>query len=223
MFLITIDRLVACIYNIRYSNISTAFRAKVAIMCTWCIPFLIITLALIIISKQGAIEAYVTFDWYISPTLYGVHFLFTVCSYITMFVIFIRSHTRSSSHRHSIWYTFVQSKFYVAVLLISSFLVLVAVPRITVSVMWMIHTFQTYQEWNTFIAMNRILIYSFFISDTVDGFIYILLYNPVRSLLKSKVRAVLVALNRVGHRQSQTSEPTVIRNNDQRKFAVVMM
>ena len=41
--------------------------------------------------------------------------------------------------------------------------------------------------------------------------------------LKSKVSAVLVALNRVGHRQSQTSEPTVIRNNDQRKFAVVMM
>ena len=180
MFLITGDRLALALLGIRYNNIVTVSRVKVAIICSWSFCLLLApSIFALLYIVYGAEEVKKTCEhegFYIFPVIHVLFFVFAVTTYIIMFIAFVRSRRRSSVSQHSVLYLFAHSKFYAAVLLMASFLLLMVIPSIV---------FFSMVESDTLTDSSRyILIVLTCLSDTFDGIIYFIFYPPVRQLIR---------------------------------------
>ena len=110
-------------------------------------------------------------------------------TYATLFAASVQSRRRSTSSRQSTFHTFTHSKFYVAGLLIFSFLLLTVVPRVTHSII----VLSDVQLSRTANIIPAILAY---LSDTADAVIYIFMYNPTLKLLTAKLKTLNVYIRK---------------------------
>ena len=181
MTIITADRLIASLLNLQYAGTFTPFRAKITIFCAWFVSFILTpSMFGILYAAHGftALDDAVSYTHkFIFPTLYVLYIVFASITYLIMFMIFVRSRRRSSYAQQSAFQLFTHSKFYVALLLIASFLLFSVIPMLIKSGMRL-----------KIIAQNQnvdnVMNICFYISDTADGIIYILFYPPVRNILR---------------------------------------
>ena len=193
MFLLTIDRLAASLLHVRYKSVFTNKRIKAAICGTWMTCLIIISVTVGASHVLGGwlrvMLVFSIFQIYVIPIISIVYLLFTIITYIVMFVVFIRSRRNSTAGEQSLFYMFRHSKFYMGILLTSSFLVLTVVPNCAVSTMFFLvmHGVKIdHAGGDLFVMINQLLPW---ISDTVDGLIYIVLFAPVRKLIAASVKA----------------------------------
>ena len=112
--------------------------------------------------------------------------MFAILSYTLMFCKHIQSKRRlrrTSQPTPSVIFIFRTSKFHVSLLLITSFLVLVAIPNLIDSLL-RLNDKQPGYALLLYIGVSNSL------SDTVDFVIYVLMYKPPRTLLLAKVATV---------------------------------
>ena len=127
---------------------------------------------------------------FVFPILSLLYLIFMIGAYITIFTIFVKSRWESSTQRESIFHMFVHSKFYIALLLAASFLLLTAIPIFAVAVVFFLF------EQGVNISDDDIWLAALIgkllpcLSDTIDGIIYAMLHVPVRNLLIVKIRTL---------------------------------
>ena len=116
-----------------------------------------------------------------------VYFVFTIIAYLSMFVKYVRSKRNFAQNNNtSIFQIFIRSRFFIPVLLISTYLVFVIIPLIIAYVMmYNINNVRERKRILTIIfQMNTVL---FPLSCTADVIIYIFLQQSVRQLLYEKM------------------------------------
>ena len=193
MFLLTGDRLAACLLGIQYNIKCTVFRAKATILTTWIFSVLVVPSAYYAVYiGYGYREFSSTVEMfrYIWAALIQLHMIFAIVSYIIMFTVFVRSRRRTNSdQQQSLLQLFAHSKFYVAILLISTFIVMQGIPAL-----FFIYYTQFSNSNNGLVISNwRLFVYyaiTVTLSDTTDAMIYVFLYNPIRNLLQTKLRVL---------------------------------
>ena len=185
MFLLTGDRLLAVLLSLRYRSMCTVPRVRVLIVLTWflcfCINLPVITgyyfdkgYFWLIQGDEKVISR--TEMFYIPPVLAIGFVAFSCITYALMFIVYAKSRRQLQQAPESLFRTFINSSFYISVLLITSFLVLTVVPFLV-----NIH----YDRLKVHMAepvMNYVSS-SLHLSDVVDAVIYILLYRPVRNMM----------------------------------------
>ena len=191
MFLITADRLLATLLHIRYKSVCTFRRVAVSLCVMWvfCLTASIIILAYNYTAK-GTLWIYPlwgVYAHYVHLVLASMYLFSAVVSYSIMFVSYIRSRRRTISvsptddeSQPSTFQLFRRSKFYISLLLITSFLVFMLIP-------WMILTI-TEENLPPLVVMVLVLSTSF--SDTLDFFIYVFFYRPVYQWFKGFSKTV---------------------------------
>ena len=141
--------------------------------------------------------------------LYAIYLIFAVSTYITMFVVLFRSRIHITLPQQSLPHTIIDSKFFVAVLLIATFLLLGVLPQVIYTMIYpqqrearVKHHYGSHQPF-------LILGWLFYLSDTLDGFIYILMYKPVKNLVVKQIRGLSCIYN---GRAQQEAGVVAIRN-----------
>lgn len=195
MIQITADRLAASLLNVRYKVVCTLYKTKILIVCTW---FFCILICLPMITSLYFVYGWHwrRKDWnkdnpcktlyvYIPSILNVSYFLFAIITYVIMFKKFVRSRRSVStiSINSSGFQLFQTSKFYISVLIITSFLLLAVIPNILTSIC-------TYFEIEYTTGVFVYVSISESLSDTADGVIYVFMYKPVRAILTKKTNSI---------------------------------
>ena len=190
IFLITVDRLAASLLGIKYNIKCTVFKAKVAVLSMWLFFASVMpSIFGIVYAMHGykaLFEAFRTVYRYPAPAAFMLFLVFATVSYAIMFTVFVQTNRRtSSSQQLSLLRIFARSKFYVAVLLISTFSILQVIPFLV----W-----HYYKYISSATGLHR-KIYLYYIvssnlSDTADALIYIFLYRPVQGILSRNFRSI---------------------------------
>ena len=180
MVLITADRLLAGVLTIRYKVVCTLSQAKRIVITSWCFWLIVVPSTILISYGCGRSatmsKAYHVLEWFYGLGLNSFFLAFATITYITLFVIFVRSRRRFSSQQQSVWHMFKNSNFYIAIILISSFLVFMVVPYI---IYYGVFKTKVNKE------MEHILFLIWTLSDTSDALTYVFLYKPVQRSLKA--------------------------------------
>ena len=186
MFFITNDRLLAVTKNIQYRFVWNIHRTKVLIIGSWCISLLIVLPSFTIVYfVHGVHDLLGDILLYYIPTILNVVYLgFAAATYLIMFRKYISSRrlVRKKSKDSSVFNMFRQSKFFVSVLLIASFLVLTVVPYL---IIFICNLNGTVLSKSFYIYSNTCIL----LGDTLDAIIYIFTYIPVSRLLKRRVKS----------------------------------
>ena len=185
MILLTADRLMCILLGIRYPMYWSSKKTLVTIMCTWLISLTTIIAVCLYANTLhdhksiGKLQRVIQILW----ATFALSFLtFAIFSYAVMFQKFLlsrRSLTTSDTEPLSAWKTFRKSKFFVCVMLVSSFLVLWVLPTVINT----IGSLPTALPERNSPILQYVLI-SVILSDTADGIIYVFLTPDVRNLLK---------------------------------------
>ena len=205
MFYITGDRLLHIILNVRYPVYWSVGKTKTLLICTWVFGLIIstsLTLEFHFIYKPAMykyrlhVEILVV---YIPCALYVIYVLFAIVTYTVMFLKFARSRRNTNARESSLFKIFINSRFFVSVLLITSFLLLAVFPYLICSFMFLTGIILSKQ-----IILCTIVLYR--LSDFIDAIIYIFLQPHVRKLLLQKPSCGLLR-NTLGTRQLQQQPP----------------
>ena len=188
MFFITGDRLLSIIFAFKYNISWNIHRTRKLLAWTWFISFsicFIVTIGLyysgLDFGKIYESNLYSILYLYI-PTFINVTFLFfALSSYSFMFRRYFNSrrrfpHPKSNGAEKSIIYIFRNSRFFVSILVISSFLILMVIPSLIQSFSHITKT--TLPEYLTLVIYISIVL-----SDTADGIIYVFMQESVRKFL----------------------------------------
>ena len=174
MFYITIDKLMEILLNIRYPIYWNEEKAKTLLMVTWFLG-IIFSLSMIFALTFASFHNENSFSKYFYPT---IDFMFLAIALLTYGFIFNKfKHTRTSptGNKHkSLFNVFLNSKFYISVLLISTFLLFTIVPDLI---------FMLCITINGNISEDvRVTCYIFYaISYVSDAWIYIIIQKSVRT------------------------------------------
>ena len=211
MYLITGDRLAACLLGLRYKSICTHFRVKIAITCTWIISIVLVPAVLNGFCWHiGFLNFYFVFGdlmKFLSPTLSSIYLLFAIATYASMFRVFVTSRRKSSlPQKQSALHFFRHSKFYVSILLISSFLLLMIIPEIVIFSIVLRNRGRTHQVTDPTPFYVKILLSR--VSDIVDSIIYIFFYSPVQRSLTAHIRSLYHLCIHRGSSRLQSTEST---------------
>ena len=147
------------------------------------------------------------------PAVLAIGFVvFSCITYAIMFAVYAKSRRQLQQAPESLFRTFINSSFYISVLLITSFLVLTVVPLLV-----NIHFDRLKVEMEEPV-MNYVYS-SLHLSDVVDAVIYILLYRPVRSMMicfrRSEERTTSMATSTTGSSANEAARKEAAeRNND---------
>ena len=138
---------------------------------------------------------------YLPAVLNLTFIVFAVSSYLYIFRRFAKGNRmRSNSTASTSIDLFRSSRFYIATMLIASFVVFVVTPSLTLSVL---------QICNVDLSV-QVRLYAYIseaVSDLVDGVIYVFMYVPVRNLASKKLSKILHGP--VPHRPIATSPQVV--------------
>ena len=186
MLFITADRLVATILNIKYNMFWNVSKTKVLLSRVWGFC------SVIWLSAITSICVIYGVDVHLKATVYKVHhytmsmlsimfLVFAIVSYILMFVSYMRSERKKISfgagiRRKDTYHIYRNSRFYIAVLLIASYMGLMVVPGVITTSYWAVGS----------IVPETLALYidiSITLADTADGVIYVFMYTPVRRCL----------------------------------------
>ena len=141
-----------------------------------------------------------------------LYFLFATISYTVMFMIFVRSRRQLSSSsqegstQRSLFYWFKHSKFYIAIIIISSFLLCSVIPSIIVSYIFFVFKGSA-SSFDVELVLNVSNI-AMYLSDTIDAFIYFLMYAPIRRLLLDEIIDLKLVIRSMFNRRD---DPIAVR------------
>ena len=191
MFLLTADRLCALLLLHQYRSVCTLQRVKIIIAITWFLCFCVnlpVSTAYYFsygwnwLRNKGQPGAIITrIQLTFIPAILGILFLiFSTVAYIIMFSVYVRSRRRLQTTPESVLTAFVNSNFFTAVLLITSFLILMVTPAL-------IHAYYDFTAKEMSVPLYTYIYASVYLSDLVDAIIYVLLYKPVKNILGTKL------------------------------------
>ena len=196
--LLTSDRLAATVLNIKYKVVCTTRRAKIICFSSWFFSVIVLVPVLTGMMSVTAAEEMDSNSVkrkiliYTFLVMHVFYLVFAIISYAIMFTTFVRSRSQSISSssgdtatQRSFLYWFTHSKFYVSLILITSFLIFSVFPIIYL-------VCARAYSWNLDVA-NYILMKTY-LSDTVDAFVYFFLYVPVRRLLFQRMQSMRVTI-----------------------------
>ena len=124
------------------------------------------------------------FDTYIPPTLEVTYLIFAVVTYLVMFSKYVQSKRTFEQSDSSAITLFLHSRFFIPVLLISSYLIFTVIPTIIVIVWWWTSPNYAVEAFRIFVMCTKI---SVRLSCTVQAFIYLFIKPQVRTLFFRKV------------------------------------
>ena len=220
MFVLTGDRLVCILLDIRYPVYFTFSRSLIIVGFMWMVS-VSTTLSvctyvqhLMVLkdrASMGTLDSVI--QVYVISTLVLMFLIFAVFSYTIMFKKFLHSRrslvsSEDPTHKVSAWQTFRKSKFFICVLLVSSFLVFSSLPTLIQK----LRTLITGTPHNQAPIFLRYVNISLLLSDTADGLIYVFLKPDVRKLLKKKmsVRSKTVRSRYHGFRVGKKSRASML-------------
>ena len=188
MVFIAIDKLLEIWLNIKYPLYWNAKKAKYLITGTWILGCFF-CFSIIIAYNFGGFKYQIPFVKYVYPTfdLLCIFIVVTCFSYI--FHIYKKAQTnspyrvRASTHRTSVFYIFLKSRFYTVFLLIFTFLIFVIIPDL-------IYLFNIIRNNGILKSPTGTLLILYHISFLSDAWIYIFLQPAIRRLLWKKLRCV---------------------------------
>lgn len=207
MIYLTLDKLFDIVLNIRYPLYWSEDRTKILLKVTWVISISsAITVSIVYhFTRFKVLEA---LDLYVYPTL---NLIFLICAGVTYVFIFHKyKQSRippvssvTGQQRESTFKIFRKSRFYIPVLLITTFILFMAIPDFV----------QTF-----YVAMGNDHNHNFVLNTTLrilwalcyisDAIIYIWLKDSVRNLLKRKL-----GLTQINHRASRASVATITESS----------
>lgn len=202
---ITIDRLVYIVLNIKYSLYWNPNRAKKLLIGTWLLG-LVFVVCIVIAFKTNDFEFQYLFNIYFYPP---IEFLFLVLAIVTYCFIFYKYRRArqppvdsiNRNHRQSFWNVFRSSRFFIAVLIIASFVIFVIVPDIYLFLSALVQQEKVQQ-----LVACRIF---FALSDMFDAFIYIYFQKEVRKIMFEKLDFIpCIKKHRLRQRQSSVRSHT---------------
>ena len=210
MVYITIDRLLRTLLNVKYPVYITFARTKYLIIGSW----LVAIITCVSLSLVGKYTRFFIDDISMSYAYTVLDFSYLILAVLTYSSIFfklmqsriiqtpVRPHGTSTGCRSNISETFQKSRFYVCLLLISSFLVCNTIPGL-------VYIFVILFDGKLPRQVSITLYACYILSDTTDACIYIFLQRSLRTLLWKKLRCHSIAV----HPTTTTGTLTRINRN----------
>lgn len=195
MFYITIDRLLDIHLNIRYNVYWNENKAKKLIYATWGFSSVVCICLVSTYFSKAYDYKYAMLHFFMLPADFLFIFL-TIITYVVIFKTFRRTRvfsvTASTTYATpTCWQVFRNSRFYVSVLIILSFVLFMIFPDIT----FMFCAFN--KKGDVGLALLRdITCVIYQIAYLSDAVIYIFMHQPVRKLLWKKIRSRRIAFRR---------------------------
>ena len=179
MVFMTVDRLCAVLLSFRYPQYWGVDKTKITLVTIWSIGFLVLVCFQILTHFFGVLYA-IEEIIYISVTATLLFVLVALVTYVVIFWKFKRSRDSMRSHQgnepQGTAGGFVKAKFYIPVLIISSYLVFAAIPYI-----WSIGL---YIGGVAIDSDTEITIITLWVTGYMcDGIVYIFLQRAVRKQL----------------------------------------
>ena len=185
MVYLNVDRVLEVLLNIKYPLHVTKRRVKFYIAMSWFMGLLVSVFMILSCKHTGenTREVLNTFSCIIVPCIDGCYIIFTIASYVFIFKRFHTTRTRPASTPHlqcvGILTTFRQSRFFVALLLISSFVLFAIVPDIVLVVK---------QTYTGHLRLAFTIITE--VTLILDALIYIFLDTDIKQLLQRRREVV---------------------------------
>ena len=198
MFAITADRYFIILLGKRYQNYWSTIRTKYLLVITWILGILTsltISLAYKFMGDHKEIRYFINAPdreaavvVYSSPLIDAIFIVLAIAVYYKIFRKYTRSQQKLSNdaihrQRESAFQLFVQSKFFIAVLLISSFLMFTIIPD-------MIFSYYQISDKPISSKLDTICYILFVTSDLADVFIYVFVQVKVRKILWKKINGL---------------------------------
>ena len=211
VILVTGDRLLVSLLNLRYRASYTAGNARKTIVAVWFIVCVVacslcglvlrfahgnLTMLEMLENMINIIHWVETLEKY-EAVLSAVQMTFTITAYILIFIQYSTSRRLATSYnrpssRPSFCSLFRNSRFSIAVVLVSSFLLLTALPHI---VHCLVQLSSEQSTENTKAAVIEMFLYVLrYVADILDALVYVFLYPPVRKLFRETARATIQKL-----------------------------
>ena len=214
MILITGDRMLRIYLDLKYRVYWSYQRTRILVVATWVFSFSV-TLFLSVrmnyimdnrryndARQMDTIENYVLI---IVSILFVSFASFSYCFIFHKYVQSQRNTLIKNTKALSIWQVFQSSKFFISVLLVSSFLVLWVAPTLIVSIYGLSKQSETRRNE----SLKGYTNISYIISDLVDGIIYVFLRTTVQDELKKKFSTRRIVASRCIHAHlKHTSDST---------------
>ena len=187
MFFVTLDRLLVCLKPFRYRATCSISLTKKIILVSWVLLWtesVLISVVLRLIFGTYKVmdmdigDGFWAFTLYIPAIFSGGYLIFAAIAYTKIAMKYVKSQQQVSSQPVTVSSVFRNSKFYVAVLLLVSFLLLQVFPFLTG--FFMVNIFRVKDFTNK--PIHVVLYVSLYVSDTFDALIYVFIYAPVRKL-----------------------------------------
>ena len=182
---ITGDRIACVYYSARYSFIWTLYKSKVLLLSTWL--FCLLTMIPVYLSDLKQPKK-VIISGYVACMLNIMYLVFAVLSYTWIFSEYKKSKRRikmsSTVEQLSTAQIFRQSRFYVAILILLSFLLFMVVPQFIIALMNLLSC-KISENYDDYLCISETL------SDTVDGIIYVFLQPKIRKMLLKNIRHMI--------------------------------
>ena len=197
MFLLLGDRLLCTLLGLRYPIYWNFRKTITTITCTWVCNVLVSVAASlhVYVSKKQVIYGEVNkiMSFYVPTTLFATFLIFSIFSYSVMFYKFLSSRRRTSgggTAQPSALYIFTHSKFFICIILVSTFLILMVIPT-SIGTLSLIIDNPLSRSFDKYLHISVIL------SDTADVFIYVFLQPSVRKLLLKHLSSVFQTISRL--------------------------
>ena len=215
MAYITADRLMYIVLNLKYPIYWNVSKAKSLLISTWTIGIVLI-LSIAFAYKIVGFEFQELFNIYFYPTL---ELAFMALALITYGFIFYRYKKARSPpacssapvYRQSVWNIFRSSRFFIALLLIASFLIFIVIPDL-----YLFIAAVSKKEKVRHLVICRIF---FALSDTFDALIYIYLQKKVRKIMMEKLHLVNCLKERNRRKEDSVRTHVIRINLDNRKHS----
>jgi hypothetical protein len=187
MFYITGDRLLHVILNVKYPVYWSVGKTKRLLICTWTFCLAMSTsLTLVHHVTYNEHKTHLRFFYhYIRPALFIIYGLFAIVTYTSMFLQYARSQRNTNAPQSSLFNIFINSRFFVSVLLIGSCMLLAVIPELILLIL-KLASIPLPSQFNLYKHV------SFRLSDFIDAIIYIFLQPDVRKLLLTKLSCGLL-------------------------------
>ena len=194
MFFITADRLFGALFPIQYITSVTTSIATRLLIGTWCVNILI-SVSIALMRKLLTMQVHEIYFplIYVIGALNVIYLVFGIITYSIIFWKYTTSTRQRKSRPESLFQIFRNSKFYIAILLITSFLLLSVMPYLISTIL----VIENSDSINMFLFTLPECYVPVTLSDTVDAIIYIFMQVSVRTLLVEKLSHVFYCSNRI--------------------------
>ena len=135
MFYFTGDRLCHVTLHTRYEGYWNTRRTKILISCTWVFN-VFISLCLAVFCyfyyKSSSMDTLTFYIYSIVPSFIGAYIIFSIVSYAFMFHLYKKSERRMVHNASALssYHIFKHSRFFIAIIIISAYLILTGMPSL---------------------------------------------------------------------------------------------